>query len=91
MDKYEIISTITEKCLDGKLVGLHMDYISDRNVHILVSYKVNNFFTLDYELEVDKQENKVEFISHGSHNAFERVRLDREPSFDSAISEYLFQ
>ncbi len=91
MDKYQSISTMTQNYLNGKLVGLHMDYDSDKNVHILVSYKANDYFTLDYELEVNNKDKKVEFISHGSHNAFERVRLGREPEFDHAISEYLLR
>lgn len=89
MDKYRSISAITEECLNGKLVGLHMDYNNDKNIHILVSYKANDYYTLDYEIEVNNKENKVEFISHGSHNTFDRVKLAREPEFDNAISNYL--
>ena len=89
MDKYRSISAITKQCLNGKLVGLHMDYNNENNIHILVSYKANEYFTLDYEIEVNNENNRVEFISHGSHNTFDRVRLDREPAFDNAISHYL--
>ena len=89
MDKYRSISAITKECLNGKLVGLHMDYNDEKNIHLLVSYKANKYFTLDYELEINNEEHKVEFISHGSHSTFDRVRLAREPRFDNAISNYL--
>jgi len=90
MDKFKSFKSITDKYLGGKLVDLRIDYHNDSNVNVLVSYKCNNFFTLNYELDLDIDHKDVRFVSHGSSKAFENIRLNGEPKFDKAVSEYFF-
>lgn len=90
MDKFKSFKSITDKYLGGKLVELHMDYVDENKVSVLVSYECNNFFTLDYELGVDLDHKDVKFVSHGSSKAFEKIRLGSEPHFDKAVSKFFF-
>lgn len=90
MEKYRKFTSITEKYLNGKLVGLQVEYPNDSKVHVLVSYECNNFYTLDYELEVDTNTEEVHFLSHGSTSGYGKISLGSEPSFDGAVSELLF-
>jgi hypothetical protein len=87
MEKFRSFKSITDEYLKGKLVDLHLDYKDEDTVNILVSYECNNFFTLDYEVNVDLKKHDVEFVSHGSQKAFQRIRLDKEPEFDMAIKK----
>ena len=90
MEKFKSLSTITHDYLDGNMVGLNISYSSQDKMKVLVSYQVNKYFNLDYELLVDTTNEKVEFIAHGSHNAFDRIKLGNEPKFDLAIGNYFF-
>jgi hypothetical protein len=90
MDKFKSFKLITDKYLGGKLVDLHIDYQNEKIVNVLVSYECNNFFTLDYEIDLDIDKHDVKFISHGSSRAFEKIRLSSEPTFDKAVSNFFF-
>lgn len=90
MEKYRSFKAITSKYLDGKLVGMNMSYPDTDIVRLQISYEVNSFFTLDYEVEVDAVNHKVNFLSHGSHSAFDKIKLKSEPKFDLAVSDYFF-
>lgn len=90
MDKFKNFKSITDQYLGGKLVELNIDYQNENSVKVLVSYECNNFFTLDYEINLDIDHKDVKFISHGSSRAFEKIRLENEPSFDLAVSKFFF-
>lgn len=90
MEKYRNFTTITEKYLDGKLVNLSFDYESENKMHVLVSYKCNDYFTLDYELAIDKEHEEVSFLSHSSHKGIDKISLKSDPKFDQAVQKVLF-
>ena len=90
MEKYRNFTNITSECLDGKLVELNLSYLDNDNLNVLVSYEVNDYFTLDYQVEVNVKDKVVSFLSHGSHSGIDKVRLNKEPRFDNAVSDYFF-
>lgn len=90
MEKYREFESITKEFLDGKLVGLNVDYDQEDKLHLIVSYKCNDYFTLDYELEVNTLDHKVSFLSHGSHKIIDKIRLNNDPKFDNAVTKYFF-
>lgn len=90
MEKYRSFTAITNEFLDGSLVELDMKYAKSDKINIVVIYKFNDFMNLCYELEVDLTEKKVEFLSHGSNGAYDKVRLGRDMKFETAVQKILF-
>ena len=90
MEKYKSFTAITDKYLDGKLIELDVKYDQEDKIHLLVLYKFNDFMKLCYELQVNIKSQEIDFLSHGSNGAFDKVRLDRDAKFESAVSDVFF-
>lgn len=90
MDKFRSFKLITDQYLNGKLVDLVVDYKQENEVNVLVCYEAGKFFTLEYELNLDVEKGNVNFVSHGSTRAFQKISLGNEPAFDHAVSQLLF-
>lgn len=90
MEKYKNIGTITDEFLHGSLIELELKYNTDDNIHLQILYRFNDFMKLSYEISLDLVKEKAIFLSHGSNGAFDKVRLDREPKFDSALENVFF-
>lgn len=90
MEKYKSLTTITDKYLDGKLIELDIRYNNDNEIHLEVLYQFNSFMKLCYELNVNINDKEINFLSHGSNGAFDKVRLGREENFEIAVQKLFF-
>ena len=90
MEKFASISEITEKYLDGKLCKLTMEYDTADQSVLSVLYEDQNDYWFDYQLTIDKDKKEVNFLRHHSEGILKQAELNRESSFEKAISSYFF-
>ena len=90
MEKFANFTEITDKFLDGKLEELNLSYEDAKHLQVSITYEYNNFYLLDYKLEVDLSSKSVDFITHHANGSLDRVELNREQEFEQAVGEYLF-
>lgn len=90
MEKYASISKITEKYLDGRLCKLTMEYDTPEQLMLSVLYEDQNDYWFDYQLQIDRTEEKVSFLRHHSEGILKSAELNRESRFEKAISNYFF-
>ncbi len=90
MEKFTSFGKITNKYLHGDLGELILNYEDENHLQVSVSYEYNNFYMLDYEVEINLLNKSIDFISHRSKGSLNRVNLSREKEFEQAVSDYLF-
>ena len=90
MEKFAGFTEITDRFLDGKLEELNISYEDSSHLLVSVTYEYNNYYTLDYKLEVDLSNKSVDFITHHANGSLDKVTLNREQKFEQAVTEYLF-
>lgn len=90
MEKFAGFTEITDKFLDGKLEELNISYEDPKHLQVSVTYEYNNYYSLDYKLEVDLSDKSVDFITHHAKGSLDRVELNREQEFEQAVTKYLF-
>jgi|LGVF01.2.fsa_nt_gb hypothetical protein len=90
MEKYAGFTKITTEFLSGKLEELSLSYEDASHLQVSITYEYNNYYWLDYQLEVDLTSKKVDFISHHANGSLDKVELNREVEFEQAVGEYLF-
>lgn len=91
MEKYNALSKITNDYLDGSLARLVMEYESKKHLHICMQYKDKFENWYDYELILNKEIRKVEFIKHDCIKCTECVHLKRITEFETALVNYLYE
>ena len=90
MEKFAGFTKITDEFLDGKLEELNISYEDSEHLQVSVTYEYNNYYSLDYKLEIDLSNKSVGFITHHAKGSLDKVELNREQEFEKAVSEYLF-
>lgn len=90
MEKFAGFTEITNKFLDGRLEELRLNYEDQDHLQVSVTYEYNNYYSLDYKLEVDLSNKSVDFITHHANGSLDRVELNRDKEFEQAVTEYLF-
>jgi hypothetical protein len=90
MEKYARFTKITNDILKGRLSGLSFNYENKNQLHVIVSYELNDYFWLDYELDVDLEHKHIDYASHHSKGSINKVELNREKEFEEAVSEFFF-
>ena len=91
MEKFASFGKITDEFLNGKLEELVVDYENDHMMAVKVSYEYNNYYTIDYEVEIDITSKEVNFRGHSSQGYLNKVDLNREKGYEQAVSKYFFQ
>lgn len=91
MEKFASFGKITNQYLNGHLEELILDYESDHTFAVKVSYEYNNYYLLDYEVEVDTNKKEVIFRKHSSHGYLNKIDLNREKGYEKAVSNFFFQ
>ena len=90
MEKYAGFTKITDKFLNGKLEELKLSYEDESHLQVSITYEYNNYYWLDYKLEIDLLDKTVDFITHHAKGSLDKVELNREAEFEQAVTEYLF-
>ncbi len=90
MEKFAGFTEITNKFLDGRLEELNLSYEDSSHLQVSITYEYNNYYSLDYKLEVDLTSKSVDFITHHAKGSLDRVELNREREFEEAVTDYLF-
>ena len=90
MEKFASFGKITNKFLHGNLGELSINYEDENHLKVSVTYEYNNYYLLDYLLEVNLLDRSIDFIAHHAKGSLDRVELNREEEFEKAVSEYLF-
>ncbi|MCF7927361.1 MAG: hypothetical protein K9L74_07305 [Candidatus Izimaplasma sp.] len=90
MEKFDGISTITEKFLNGHLDNMQLDYIDENEIIIVLTYHDKFQYEYCYKLAVRKDEKDIEFITHTSTNMRYKSKLNDNENLDKALSDFLF-
>lgn len=90
MEKFSSFTKITDKYLHGKLEELNLNYEDENHLQVSVRYEYNNFYWFDYLLEVNLSDHSIDFIAHHAKGSLDKVELNRESEFETAVGEYLF-
>ena len=90
MEKFAGFTEITNRFLNGRLEGLNLSYEDSDHLRVSITYEYNNYYSLDYKLEVELSSKSVDFITHHAKGSLDRVELNREQEFEKAVTEYLF-
>lgn len=90
MEKFAGFTEITNKFLDGKLEELNLSYEDAEHLAVSVTYEYNNYYSLDYKLEIDLSNKSVDFITHHAKGSLDKVELARDREFERAVTEFLF-
>lgn len=90
MEKYEYLSKITNEYLSGKLTKLVVSYDDPESMFLSVVYKIGDYHTFDYELNVDMHNKEVSFIDHQTESPLNKVSLQRKYDFETAVKSYFF-
>ena len=89
MKKYSEIAEITSTFLLGKLQKLTMEYVNPENLKVSILYEDAYDYYYDYDLIIDPETKKYDFLSHSSVNPLFRFSLDRDQKFEEAVCTYL--
>ncbi|AIO18379.1 hypothetical protein KQ51_00494 [Candidatus Izimaplasma bacterium HR1] len=90
MEKYADFTKITDRFLNGKLEELNLSYEDENHLQVSITYEYNNYYWMDYKLEVNLLNKSVDFITHHAKGSLDRVELNREAEFEEAVTQYLF-
>jgi hypothetical protein len=90
MEKYASFTKITDEFLHGKLEELNINYDDESHLKVSVTYEYNNYYWLDYKLEVNLTDHSIDFIAHHAKGSLDKVELTRETEFEQAVGDYLF-
>lgn len=87
MEKFKSLSAITNKYLNGKLSRVNLEYEDSKTLEVSIIYEYANYYELDYKMRIDLSENNVSFVSHDNEVGFNKMTLNREKEFESAVSK----
>lgn len=90
MEKFAGFTKITNKFLHGTLEELKFNYEDKDHLQVSVTYEYNNYYWLDYQIEINLRNKQVDFVAHHAKGSLDKVELNREVEFENAVSEYLF-
>lgn len=90
MEKFSCFTRLTKEYLHGTLEELQVKYDNPNVMHVNIGYEYNNYYILNYEVEIDIQHKNVCFISHRSNSGLNKVELNRESQFEDALTNYFF-
>ncbi len=90
MEKYASFTKITNKFLNGRLGELVLNYEDENHLQVSVTYEYNDYYWLDYQLEVNLLNKQIDFIAHHAKGSLNKVELTRDKDFENAVSKYLF-
>jgi len=89
MEKYKGFNDITHQILNGDICKMDIHYEDEKSVKVHIEYK-DGVFTYDYDMSINRESHKVDFIAHHSLGHFSETKLNRNIQFEEAISSFLF-
>lgn len=90
MEKYQYLKELTKEYLDGDLSTLRMDYNDTQYTIVTLIYEDKNKYRFNYSIEIDKDTKEAKFLTHICEYCSDRIALRRNPTFEKAVNEYLF-
>ena len=91
MDKYSFIKDLTKQYLDGNLSKVKMEYEGSDSTIVDVVYHDGNPYAFIYRFEVTLSTRDITFIKHYCVYNSDEIKLKRDPQFEKAVLQYLFE
>ena len=88
MKKYSKVSELTETYLNGKLDRVLVEYENENTLVVSVSYAAGFNGVYNYSVKLNNNNDEVNFLSHKCKDMGVGIKLDRDMSFEVALSSF---